>query len=337
MLVLRDGRIFGTIGGGCGEAEVCREALSALDSLSPTTYIVNMTNDMAEEEGMVCGGKMEVFIDILGEGINEDKKLMQSYISSLVNNEDPVLATVVDCSDLAGTSPGSKRFVSLSSKVTGDHGSSKIDRLTLELVNQIRSENKPRLITTSHADITLNDDSRLRLFIDPAPLKLKLLILGGGHISLPLSTMAKLLGYHVTVVDDRPFFANNSRFSTADRVVCNDFVQAIRQIDIDLNTCIVIVTRGHRHDKLCLKEILNYPNMYTGMIGSKRRVQSLLSELEEQEVPPEYLQKVHSPIGLNINAETPEEIAVSILAELINVHRGGTAQSLKLNNSNKFK
>lgn len=336
MLVRRDGRIFGTIGGGCGEAEVVREALSALDAMSSTTYIVNMTNDMAEEDGMVCGGIMEVFIDILKVGIDEDKKLMQAYITSLLNNEYPVLVSVVDSSEVGGLSQGNKRFVTLSAKETGDLGSPEINRLALELINQVRSENKP-LLTPCNTGSSIKDIPRVRLFIDPAPLKLKLLILGAGHISLPLSMMAKILGYHVTVVDDRPFFASKSRFSTADSVICDDFVQAIRQIDIDLNTCVVIVTRGHRHDKLCLKEILKYPNMYTGMIGSRRRVKSLLSELEEQGVPQEYLQKVHSPIGLNINAETPEEIAVSILGELINVHRGGSMESLKLNNCNKSK
>jgi xanthine dehydrogenase accessory factor len=142
--------------------------------------------------------------------------------------------------------------------------------------------------------------------------------------------MANLLGYQVTVVDDRPAFANRSRFPNAKEVICNDFGRAVQQLAVSPKTFVVIVTRGHRHDKLCLQGLITRPTAYIGMIGSRRRVKALIKELAAEGIAPEDLQKLHSPIGLDIAAETPEEIAAGILAELIKVHRGGHAQSLTL-------
>lgn len=328
MLVLPDGQVFGTIGGGCGEAEVRREALDALATQTPGKYTVNMTNDLAEEEGMVCGGIMDVFIDILNPGAGGDKKLLADHLAAYDSMEEPVLVTVTDTPDPARIPPGSKLFITNTGRVSGDLGVEQINRTARQWANQVRSEGKTRLV-----NIPVNfliPASEVQLFFEAAPTPVDLLILGGGHIALPLATMAKLLGYRVTVVDDRPAFANRSRFPGADRVICNDFVQALGTLDISPKTFVVIVTRGHRHDKMCLREVITRPNAYIGMIGSRRRVKALMAELQAEGISPEYLQRVHSPIGLDIAAETPEEIAVGILAELIKVHRGGQAQSRKL-------
>ena len=134
--------------------------------------------------------------------------------------------------------------------------------------------------------------------------------------------MAKIIGYEVSVVDDRPSFANSARFPTADTIICDDFERALDAININPQTFVVIITRGHRYDKVCLRKVINQPASYIGMIGSRKRVKALLAELEEEGVPNKLLQKLYSPIGLKIGAETPEEIAVSILSELIKVQRG---------------
>ncbi len=315
MLILADGQTFGTIGGGCGEAEVRREALEVLASGHPKQYLVNMTNDMAAEEGMVCGGIMEVFIDYLSPQATWERELLSAYLTAISSGEQPVLVTV-----LAGPCLSQKLYLTADGKLSGTLASAQLSQAAVQYAAEVRTAGKPKVLTID----------TVPLYFEPNPVAVQLLILGAGHIALPLATMAKLLGYQVTVVDDRPSFANQARFPDVDRVICNDFASAIKAADINHCTYVVIVTRGHRHDKVCLQAVLDWEPGYIGMIGSRRRVKALLSELEESGVSPTRLQAIHSPIGLDIQAETPEEIAVSILAELIKTHRGGQATSLKL-------
>lgn len=147
----------------------------------------------------------------------------------------------------------------------------------------------------------------------------KLVICGGGHISIPIIKISKLLGFHVTVIEDRIQYADNVRRTEADEVLCNDFCKALEQITGDLDTYYVIVTRGHRYDQECLEEIIQKKNAYIGMIGSKVRVKKVKESLLEKGFEQNRLDNLYSPIGLKIGAETPEEIAVSIMAEIIQV------------------
>lgn len=150
----------------------------------------------------------------------------------------------------------------------------------------------------------------------------RLLVLGGGHIARPLVKIASLLNYEITVIDDRPAFANSERFSEAKEVICDDFVRALKHQRIDPGTSVVIVTRGHKHDLDCLKHVLQYEPGYVGMIGSRRRIKLVKEHLIESGYPRDRVDRVYMPIGLDIGAETPEEIAVSIAAQLVEVRRG---------------
>lgn len=150
----------------------------------------------------------------------------------------------------------------------------------------------------------------------------RLLVLGGGHIARPLVMIASLLHYEITVVDDRPYFANRVRFPEAREVICSDFEQALQAQRIDSGTSVVIITRGHRHDLDCLKHVLRYEPGYVGMIGSHRRVKLTKEHLVGSGYPEEKIDLVHMPIGLAIGAQTPDEIAVSIAAQLIEARRG---------------
>ncbi|HBW35944.1 XdhC family protein [Desulfosporosinus sp. BICA1-9] len=323
MLVFADGTTVGTIGGGCGEAEARREALNVLAAYSSKIYYLNMTADMAQEEGMVCGGIMGLFIDYLGsQSLVEQTSLLNDYLSAINETTNPVLVTVIEATE--GRLVGEKLFIKNNGNVVGDLGIEGLNRVALEnaktggkrcqpLLISLNSEFEPCETSVTKADY--------RLLIEPPTTVVRLLILGAGHIALPLATMAKILGYEVTVVDDRPSFANFARFSTADTIICDDFERALDGININPQTFVVIITRGHRYDKVCLRKVINQPAAYIGMIGSRRRVKALKAELEEEGVSSESLQKLYSPIGLNIGAETPEEIAVSILSELIKVQR----------------
>jgi len=170
----------------------------------------------------------------------------------------------------------------------------------------------------------------VKVFLDPILPQARLLILGGGHIAVPLAEMGKLLEFQVTVVDDRPSFANTARFQGISQVLCQDFETAIREFTFDVNTFIIIVTRGHRHDKTCLAEVLKKTKpAYIGMIGSRRKVAALFEDLRGEGFSEEELKGVYAPIGLDIGAQTPAEISVSIMSEIIMVRRFGYSSGLK--------
>ena len=147
----------------------------------------------------------------------------------------------------------------------------------------------------------------------------KLFVCGAGHVSIPVIKIAKMLGFTVTVLEDRPKFADNARTAGADRVICEPFEEALEGIPGDSDSWFVIVTRGHRYDTACLRSILHKTYAYVGMMGSRRRVAIVKDQLEEEGISREVLDAVHTPIGLEIKAETPEEIAVSVMAEIIQV------------------
>ena len=218
MLVKADGSILGTIGGGSLEAQAIKEAVKAIAEGKPKRLRISMTAKKVEEEGMLCGGEAEVFIE-------------------------PIL-----------TSP-------------------------------------------------------------------TLYIFGGGHISLALARMGKLLGFKIAVIDDRPEFANPDRFPEADMTLAEDFSKTFPELKIDKSSYIVIVTRNHQYDDLVLEWAVGTPAKYIGMIGSKAKTKAVFSHLMTRGISKEQLDRVHAPIGLEINAQTPEEIAVSILAEVVKVRR----------------
>lgn len=155
----------------------------------------------------------------------------------------------------------------------------------------------------------------------------KLVICGGGHVSIPIIQMGRMLGFEVTVLEDRPMFADHARRAKASRVICEPFEQGLRKVEGDADTFFVVVTRGHRYDQVCLESIVKKRHAYIGMIGSRKRAALVKESVIAAGGSPQVVNSVHSPIGLDIGAETPEEIAVAIMAEIIEVknrdRRGG--------------
>ncbi|TMB95740.1 MAG: hypothetical protein E6J42_10150, partial [Chloroflexi bacterium] len=157
----------------------------------------------------------------------------------------------------------------------------------------------------------------------------RLLIIGGGHIGKALAVIGNLCGFSVEVVDDRPEYANAERFPEADRITRGRFDEVLADYPIDRNTHIVCVTRGHKHDETSLRLVADTPAAFVGMIGSRRRSAAVLQHLREEGVEPSALDRVRTPIGLDIGAETPEEIAVAIMAEIILLRRGGSGAPMR--------
>jgi len=218
MLILESGKILGTIGGGCLEAEVWQEAMKIIKEEKPRTVHFDLTGKKAEEIGMICGGVMDIYIE-------------------------PVV---------------------------------------------------------------------------PTP---KVFIFGGGHISLFLAKICAMVGFQVAVIDDRPQFANKERFPEAGEVIAEEFPFALPKLKVNRSSYLVIVTRGHAYDQEVLEWAVGTEARYLGMIGSRRKIKTVYDNLAAKGIPPEKFQRVHAPVGLNIGALTPEEIAVSIVAEMIQERR----------------
>jgi xanthine dehydrogenase accessory factor len=167
------------------------------------------------------------------------------------------------------------------------------------------------------------------LFVEVQRRAAALLIVGAGHIAVPLAQIASLCDFSVTVLDDRASFATQERFPTARKVIAAPLRETVRDLPMDQDTFVVLVTRGHSHDVECLLEVLDRPAAYIGMIGSPRRVDAVFQLLEtEMGIDPLKFDRVYAPIGIAIGAKTPAEIAVCIMAEIINVLRGGPAVSI---------
>lgn len=159
----------------------------------------------------------------------------------------------------------------------------------------------------------------VRVFCEILGREKKLVICGGGHVSIPVIQMGRMIGLKVTVLEDRPMFADNARRAGAHEVICESFEEGLKKIEGDEGTFFVIVTRGHRYDQVCLENIVRKKHAYIGMIGSKKRVAIVKEEVIAGGADPEVVDKVYTPIGLHIGAETPEEISIAIMAEIIEV------------------
>lgn len=223
LLVRDDGSMFGTIGGGCVEAEVWNAAREVIETEKPRHLSFNLGQDAAYDNGLICGGQLDVFVE-------------------------PVIAP-------------------------------------------------PRAF-----------------------------IFGAGHISKSLTKLASMTGFHTTVVDDRETFANRERFPEADAIFADEYETVFGKLEIHESSYIVIVTRGHRDDMRVLKWAVTTPARYIAMIGSKRKVISVVKELEKEGLPAAAFERIYAPMGLDIGAVSPEEIAVSVTAEMIAVRRGAESK-----------
>lgn len=200
-----------------------------------------------------------------------------------------------------------------------------LGELQVEMLDAARTALRAR----RHAQLAYRTErGAVSLFVEVQPQPYHLIIAGAGHVAVPLATIASLCDFTVTVLDDRPQFANVQRFPAANRVIAGPFREELRKLrgdhpTFDPHTCLVLVTRGHQHDVDLLLEVLDDPLAYVGMIGSRRRIRAVYDLLErERGIPRHKFDRVHAPIGLNIGAQTPAEIAVAILAEIIAIVHG---------------
>lgn len=314
MIVHPSGRIVGTIGGGYGEANVIRSAQSVIESGQATNVRIELTHEISMDSSGICGGVMQVYVERWQPGWDEFDDLLQS----IMNREKVALVTVIRNRESSGV--GNKVIIWSDRKTDGGLGLGEIEDQVLVDAQDALSLRKHRILRYPDQD--------LEVFVEVQRRPPRMIIVGSGHVAVPLAEIAAMCDFGVTVIDDRPEFANKERFPLANQIIVADLQQSVRDMDMDEDTYVVLVTRGHVLDVACLIEIIDRPLAYIGMIGSKRRVSGVFKLLEQEEgIPKEKLNRVYAPIGLPLAARTPAEIAISIMGEVINVFRGGSATS----------
>jgi xanthine dehydrogenase accessory factor len=247
--------------------------------------------------------------------------LLAELLKSIDEQRAVALVTVVKASGPYAAALGRHALVWLDGDPLGSLGLGGLEARALADAGQALNQRRPQLLSY--------EDGQVELFVEVQRRPPTLVIVGAGHIAQPLAELGKLIDFEVVVIDDRPQYANAGRFPRADRVIAAPFRPTLHDWPVDADTYIVLVTRGHSYDVESLLEILDSPARYIGMIGSKRRIRAVFDLLEqEQGIPREKLERVYAPIGLDIGAESPAEIAVCIIAEIVKVYRGGRAASL---------
>jgi xanthine dehydrogenase accessory factor len=333
MLVREDGQ-FGTIGGGCGEAEVYRKARVLLEEKASARFAeVDLTGDFEQQEIGTCGGIMDVFIDLWSP--DSDLALARRLADAAENNRPAALVTVVDTGGREGARLGARTVVE---PIRTDAPMALPVGLPAESVRHLRqraADSRPGLVEITETGalepvVRIEPSGAPRLFIDPITGAQRLIIVGAGHIAQPLALLGSMLGFHVTVIDDRASYANRERFPTANEIIVAPFERAIESLGLDRHCYLISVTRGHAFDEQAVRSALRTSCGYVGMIGSRRRVKATLERIQESGIPAERVDQVHAPLGLDIGAETPAEIALAIIAEIVRERRTGVRDEFTL-------
>ena len=310
-LIRGDGTSSGSIGGGCVEAEVWQEAQKVMEKGGGKVLHFDLTPELLAEGGLICGGNINIFLEPIREELlniyKEAARIRQKGGAA-------ILATLVSMDGDFPKGEGSKVLMKTSGEKVGFLlGGVELEKKILREGEELLKEKKPKVIVLS------SENRQMEILLEPIFSEPTVYIFGAGHVSEQLAPLSKKVHFKVVVIDDREMFANRNRFPGADEVIVSEFENCFNQLYIDDSSFIVIVTRGHLYDGLVLQQALKTNARYIGMIGSKRKIKTLYEDSMKKGVPKEALDRVYAPIGIDINSETPEEIAVSIVAELIKV------------------
>ena len=254
-------------------------------------------------------------------------EILKEAFGRMDKGETIALVTVVEVKGSTPREVGTKMLVNKNGLIAGTIGGGMTEAKVIEEAKQALKEGKGKLLIyhLTKEQAALDEGAicggEMKVFIDILQPKEEVLIFGAGHIAICVSKLAKMVGFKVAIIDDREEFANKDRFPEADEIVTEDIERALTHIKITPSTYIIIVTRGHLQDQEVLASVIKSKVAYLGMIGSHKKNATVFQQLREQGVLKEELDKVHAPIGIDIKAQTPEEIAISIMAEIIQVRR----------------
>jgi xanthine dehydrogenase accessory factor len=306
MLVYPDGAQAGTLGGGCVEAEVRQRALLSLNQPlpKPEVFTFNLDDDYGWDDGLICGGRMTVLAHPLAPGkSNGATDYFRRYLNFVAGGHGCIEAVAVATESVP---KGSRFLFDATGTLAGALGDGSADELRHHLPD-VNTRPRPSLLQGV-------------AYLPHAP-RVRLLIVGGGHVGQAVGELAARVDFDVWALDDRDKFASRERFPAAQRLMVGDIGQTLKSLiaegHVTPSTYALIVTRGHSHDEEALYHLATTRARYVGMIGSKRKIRLIFDDLIAKGIAPEILERVHAPLGIPIGSQTVPEIAVSIVAELI--------------------
>ena len=321
MLIDDLGRTYGTLGGGCVEGDAFAEAKRILTEGGSSLREYELTEELAWDTGLVCGGTMWIDIEPGATALTVgDRDLLPEVLAASSTGTPIALATLFkkDGHDLV---PAGRLYVEQGGSSGGSLGDPTLDARARDIAAET--------LRAGTARTTALDDGT-ELLVEPIVAKPHLIVAGAGHVGLALAKLAHALDYDVTVIDDRADFASRDRFPDGVEVVRADMVEALASLPIGWNAFIVVATRGHKLDSQCLRAAIGRPARYIGLLGSKRKTILIERMLRDEGVPEERIRSVHAPVGLDLGGRTPAEIALSVLAELSMERYGGSGRPLRL-------
>lgn len=322
LLVRQDGSGVGTLGGGCVEGDIWFAAKELLKRNGPTELReYELNEDLAANDGLVCGGTMYFLIDPVYQPqafLPLAKEISEAYAGT---GAPVAMATLAQAGNGSKAAVGAKLFVRENGTTSGTLGDPDLDHDASKKALELMVMGKSEYVTSENGT---------EFFVEAYTTPPKLVLCGGGHVSKSIAPLAKKLGFLVYVTDDRAEFANPSRFPEAEMTVALKPEEAMAQLPINANTFIIVATRGHRYDNVALAAAARTPAKYVGLLGSKRKTILIYEDLFKMGIPRERIREIRAPVGLDIHARTPDEIAVSIVAEMLMFRLGGTGLPMKL-------
>lgn len=315
MLITSGEQIFGTIGGGLLEAKTMRAAVQ-MNAQTPAGILTfDLTNHDAAKMEMICGGQVQVLLDYI-PATDENRVLFNRWREALSHGRREMLVSIVSGSDAASGSDTQIERID-HTLLNGNCQPQALSSLPAGLRQKLSSI----LNSASHVQV-LQEEGNL-VVVDPGQIAPTLYIFGAGHVAQPTAHLAAMAGFAVVVLDDRGEFADPVRFPEATALhVISSFDRAFEDLAVNQDSYIIIVTRGHLHDQVVLAQALKTSAAYIGMIGSRRKRDTIYRNLLADGYTDDDIARVYCPVGLAIGADTPEEIGVSIMAELIAVRAG---------------
>jgi xanthine dehydrogenase accessory factor len=322
MLVTEDGELTGAISGGCLEGDALRKARLVMAQQQPmlVTYDTTDDDDAKLGVGLGCNGIIHILIEPIDPNAGDHAiKLFKSF---LARRQNAVVVTLFTLADRKAAQPGTCLFFDgkqLISKCTSSVSQNEINADAIEVLNNGHS-------------IIKEYQNGLTAFIELLQPPMALILFGAGNDAIPLVQMAAVLGWHTTVVDGRTNYAVAARFPLAKQILIARPEEALAQLTLDDRTAVVLMTHNYNYDLAMLRQLLPLQLMYVGSLGPKKKLQRMLDELQEQGILPTEAQlgSIYGPTGLDIGAETSEEIALSIVAEIQAVSRNRSGQNLRL-------
>jgi xanthine dehydrogenase accessory factor len=321
MMVCDDGSIAGSIGGGCVEAEVWQAAREVIEQKTPRMLAFNLNKNPKYDTGLVCGGSLEIFIEPLLP-VSDTTDVYEELVRWRRDGHRAALVTAISLRASDRSLDVARMLIRDDGTIAGSLGGDFVEAGVIEAARGVIEQEEPRKLACTldknpGGDSNLACDRVLEIFIEPLFPVPTVYVFGAGHVGYNVYRVARVVGFEVVVVDDREAFANRGRFPDARDVHADEFDSVMAELAIHEAAFIVIATRGHRDDMRVLRWAANTPAHYIGMIGSKRKVITIYRELEKEGISPDKLDRVSAPIGIDIGARTPEEIGVSVVAELI--------------------